>query len=87
MDWNGVAWKPVRCGGCGQTDMGNAVDNCGASLESEENIMQTVKRSMETLVKKTIRVVAMTTISSTTRYLAYQPKKDEELAEKYLAGK
>lgn len=46
--------------------------------------MQSVKTSMGTLVKKAIRVVAMTTVSSTTRYLAYQPEKDAELAEKYL---
>lgn len=49
--------------------------------------MKTVKESMEALVKKTICVVAMTTVSSTTRYLAYQPKKDEELAKRYLAEK
>lgn len=46
--------------------------------------MQKVKRLIGNLVEKTVRAVAMTTVSSTTRYLAYQPEKDEALAEKYL---
>lgn len=46
--------------------------------------MQMMKKTMGNLVKKTVRAVAITTVSSTTRYLAYQPDKDGKLAEKYL---
>lgn len=44
-----------------------------------------MKKSMGKLIQKTVKAVAMSSVASTTRYLAYQPKKDAVLAEKYLS--
>jgi len=46
--------------------------------------MKKARKIIENMTAKAVRAVAMTTVSSTTRYLAYQPKKDQALAEKYL---
>lgn len=64
--------------------MGDFDSDSRTSLDGKEMNMQMIKKGMGNLVKRAVRAVAMTTVSSTTRYLAYQPKKDAQLAEKYL---
>lgn len=43
-----------------------------------------MKKNKGVVVKRIIRAIAMTSVSSTTRYLAYQPDRDAKLVEKYL---
>lgn len=64
--------------------MGYISSGIFSALDSKEMNMQIMKKKVGELTKKVIRTIAMTTVSSTTRYLAYQPEKDGKLADKYL---
>jgi len=46
--------------------------------------MQKIKRLMGKIMTMSAWAVAITTVASTSRYFAYQPKSDEKLAKKYL---
>lgn len=49
--------------------------------------MQKIKILMGKLITISAWAVAITTVASTSRYLAYQPELDGKVAEKYLKSK
>lgn len=49
--------------------------------------MEKIKNLIGKLIKISVWAVAITTVASTSRYLAYQPEADGKLAEKYLKSK
>lgn len=65
--------------------MGNDGDYCLASLwKKEEEEMNKLKATLSRLIMAAVWGVAITTLTSTSRFLTYQPKGEEELMCKYL---
>lgn len=66
-------------------DMGNNRDYCFTSLcKKEEKEMNKLKATLSRLVMAAVWGVAITTLTSTSRFLTYQPKGEEELMRRYL---
>ena len=66
-------------------DMDNNGHYCFASLwKKEEKEMNKLKATLSRLVMAAVWGVAITTLTSTSRFLTYQPKGEEELMRKYL---
>lgn len=66
-------------------DMDNNSDYCFAPLcKKEEKEMNKLKATLSRLVMAAVWGVAITTLTSTSRFLTYQPKGEEELMRKYL---
>ena len=66
-------------------DMGNNRHYCFTSLcKKEEKEMNKFKATLSRLIMAAVWGVAITTLTSTSRYLTYQPKGEEELMRRYL---
>ena len=65
--------------------MGNNRYYCVTSLhKKEEKEMNKFKATLSRLIMAAVWGVAITTLTSTSRYLTYQPKGEEELMRRYL---